>query len=333
MATPVDQLDELISMTYDNFKPTLSDNVTDRTPLLKILDNKSNVTEDGGLTVVRPVMHGLNGTVKSYSDDEALDITRQGGFGHAKYDWKQIAGSIVFTGRDELINAGKSQIVNLIKSKFNQFEVSYADAIQTMLWAEAVGNSGKDLTGLPVIVDDAGTLGGIDPTTETWWKSKRGGDSAAAPCDLTTTAGLKVLQSVYNSLYTVGSGIDVEVTTQANYEAYHDLALEKLRFQNGPLTADLGIPTLAHFNASVMFDSYMPGADAIDEVGAVAGGDWFFLNTDRLEFVKHSRAWLKRRAPQHPDDKDMTIVLVMSAGELITDSRRSHGRIKFTKVA
>jgi hypothetical protein len=57
---------------------------------------------------------------------------------------------------------------------------------------------------------------------------------------------------------------------------------------------------------------------------------WYFLNSKHLEFVKHSSSWMKRRPAQKPHDQDASISLVLSMGQLVTDSRRAHAFIDDT---
>jgi hypothetical protein len=85
MATPAVQLDELFATTFQKVRATLADQVTKETPLLAALSTKSRVTEDGGLTIRRPVMFDLNDTVGSYQGYDLIDVTPQDGFGYAEY--------------------------------------------------------------------------------------------------------------------------------------------------------------------------------------------------------------------------------------------------------
>lgn len=310
MATPANQLDQLISTTYDNYRDQLADNVTKKTGLLAALESKSAVTESGGLTLRLPLMHALNNTVKSYSGYDLIDTTPQGGFGHAEYQWRQLAGAWTMSGEEMRKNAGPEQIISLMKAKFTQLELSFSKTVNTQFWATAVGNGGKDFLSIPIIIDDSGTLGGIDSATETWWKSVVG-----PATNLTTTAGVKSLNNTFNALAINGSKPDLEFTTQANFEAYEALALTNIRFVNTKL-AELNFETLAHKSAEVVLEAEVPGT---------AGGNWYFINSERIRFTKHSDAWMKRLETQRPYNQDAYTAPVISMGQLVTDQRRAHG--------
>jgi hypothetical protein len=290
--TAAAQLDELIATTFDKVRPVLADQITVELPLLAWLNSKARVTEDGGLTLRRPVLFAFNDTVGTYSGYDLIDTTPQDGFGYAEYDWKQYAGSVTISGRDELLNAGTSRIVNLLQAKVEQLRVSVEDDMNSMLWTDATteGNSGKDFLSVPMIVGDGTTtgatgkttLGGIDNDSDgqSWWRSK-------------ITDGL--------------------FTTQAVYEAYEALATPNIRFESTPM-AELGFDSISFRGAEVIFDNDCPSAE------------FYFLNSQYLEFCRHSQRWAEMSPFRQPVNQDAKTALVLFMGELLTDVRRAHGR-------
>lgn len=308
MATGANQLDEIFATTFPKVKKTLADQVTTEVPLLAALNIKSKVTEDGGRTIDRQVLYALNTTVGSYDGYDPIDVTPQDGFGYATYSWKQYAGSVTIDGRTEAINMGSAQIIPILQSKFDQLRVSMEMDVNAMLWGDGTGNSSKDFLGIQAIVNDSGILGGIDPTTETWWKSRK----VTSAISLATTAGVKTLNSILNSLKLVKSRPRVEFTDQANYESYEALAVPNVRFNDLRL-ADLGFETVAHKGAEVLYEDNVPA------------NHWYFLNTEHLEFVQHAARWMKLLEFVRPADQDAKTALVVSMGNLVTDVRRAHG--------
>jgi hypothetical protein len=326
-----DQFDVLVTTTLDKVRPVLRDQISNENALLAWLNMKSRVTQDGGTVIRRPLMFAFNDTVGSYSGYDLIDVTPQEGFGWAEYEWKQHAGSITISGEEVKKNRGSAQLINLLQAKMDQLKLSIADDLNAMLWADGIGNSSKDMIGLKGIVSngtqnaDAGTnvnLAGIDAATFTWWKST----VRTTPVDLTTFDGVQALNNIYNSLRINRSKVDVEFTTQANYEAYEALAVPNVRFQN-LRAADLGFETIAHKTAEVIFEPDVPASGTINDgtVTISGGGAWFFLNADRLEFVQHEEDWLQPTDFVRPFNQDAKTALITSMGNLITDSRRSHG--------
>ncbi len=308
MATPAAQLDELFATTFQKVRATLADQVTKETPLLAALSTKSRVSEDGGLTIRRPVMFELNDTVGSYSGYDPIDVTPQDGFGYAEYSWKQYAGSVTIDGRTEALNEGSARIIAILEAKMEQLRLSMEEDLNAMLWGDGTGNSGKDMLGLQAIISASGTLGGIDSSTETWWRSK----VVSGAISLATTAGIKTLNSVLNSLRLSKSKPDFEFTTQANFESYEALAVPNIRFQDLRL-AELGFEAVSHKGAELMFEDNVPT------------NYWYFINSDHLEFVQKDNRWMKLLPFRQPVNQDAKTALVVSMGNLITDVRRAHG--------
>lgn len=308
MASPAVQLDELFATTFQKVKATLADQVTKTTPLLAALDSKAKVTEDGGLTLRRPVLFDLNDTVGSYDGYDPIDVTPQDGFGYAEYSWKQYAGSVTIDGKTEALNEGSARIIAILEAKMEQLRLSTTQDIDAMLWGDGTGNAGKDMLGLQAIILDTGVLGGIDSATETWWKSK----VVAGVISLATTAGVKSLNSILNSLKIVNSKPDFEFTTQANFESYEALAVPNIRFQDLHM-AELGFEAVSHKGAEVLFEDNVPSAS------------WYFINSNHLEFVQKDNRWMKLLPFRSPVNQDAKTALVVSMGNLITDVRRAHG--------
>ena len=308
MATGTNQLDEIFATTFPKVKRTLADNITAEVPLLAALNLYDKVTEDGGRTIDRQVLYALNTTPGSYDGYDPINVTPQDGFGYATYSWKQYAGSVTIDGRTELLNAGEAQIINILQAKFDQLRVSTEMAMNTMLWGDGTGNSSKNFLGIQAVIKSTGILGGIDPSTETWWKSRVDSTNLC----MTTTAVVTSLNSMLNSLKLVKSKPKFEFTTQENYEAYEALAVPNVRFTDLRM-AELGFDSVAHKGAEILYDTDCPD------------GYWYFINPEHLEFVQHSARWMKLLEFVRPADQDAKTALVVSAGNLVTDCRRAHG--------
>jgi hypothetical protein len=306
MASGTGQLDEIIATTFDNVRANLADQITVELPLLAALNSKGSVTEDGGKQIVRPVLFALNDTVGSYDGYDQFDTTPQDGFGEAIYQWKQYVGTVTLDGRTERLNMGSSQIINIVTAKIEQLRASMEDDMNSMLWSDGTGNSSKDFLGIQAIVKATGTLGGIDPTTETWWAS-----GSSTSLDLTTVDGVRQLNTALNGRRIAKWGGGLEFTTQTGYEAYEALAVPNMRFENAAL-AELGFENVAHKGASVLYDNDCPSAT------------WWMLNSKYIEFVKHKSAWLLNLGWREPVNQDAKTMPVISMGELITPVRRAH---------
>lgn len=302
-----DQFDTLVTTTLDKSRSKLADQITQDNALTAWLNMKSRVTLDGGSVIRRPLIFAFNDTVSTYSGYDVIDTTPQEGLGWAEYDWKQHAGSVVISGEEVRKNSGSAQLINLLQAKVDQLRFSVADDMNSMLWASSVGNGGKDFNSIPVLVKSTGTVGGISPTTYTWWAS-----TLNTTVDLTDFEGADQLGNLVNTVRLNKSQVDVMFASQTIYEAYEALALPNMRF-NDNRVADLGFNAVAFKGIPIMFEPDVPS------------GTIYALNSDRLEFVQHSAAWLTLTEFQRPYNQDAKVALILSMGQLLTDSRRSHG--------
>lgn len=306
MSIYADQFDILVATTLDKVRPILRDQISNENALTAWLNMKSRVSLDGGTVIRRPLLTAFNDTVSTYSGYDVIDTTPQEGIGWAEFEWKQHAGSVTISGEEVKKNAGAAQLIGLLQAKVDQLKLSISDDINAMLWAASVGNGGKDFNSIPVLVKNSGTLAGIDPTTYTWWKSP-----VSTTIDLTTFDGVQAMNNLFNTVRLNRSKVDVEFTTQAVFEAYEALAVPNIRFQSLK-AADLGFETIAHKTAEVIMDLDCPSAAL------------YMLNSDRLEFVQHADSWVTPTDFVRPANQDAKVALILSMGQLLLDSRRSH---------
>jgi hypothetical protein len=172
--------DALLSTTLQNYRPTLVDNIFTARVLLDHLNSKGRVlVEEGGSSIVEPLVYAQNDTTGSYSGYDAIDLTPQEGISAAEYNWKQMASSIAISGIEEAKNRGTEAIIKLLNAKIMQAEESIKEELNQMLYGDGTGNGGKDFNGLANIISASGTVGGIDSNHEhlvavnfnhRWWR-------------------------------------------------------------------------------------------------------------------------------------------------------------------
>lgn len=317
MASPAPQLDQLISTTLDNWRTNLIDQTVKKSSVYAALESKSKVVEQGGNLIKQPLMYALNDTVKFFSGYDLFDTTPQGGLANVEYPWRLVAGTVTISGEERLKNSGPEAFINLLTTKFRQLEMSFIRKFNETLFATTIdAKSFNSLTEIVGATNPArGNLGGLDATTETFWQSI----VETGPVVLTGQGGVKQLNNVVNRLWVNGSVPDFEFTTQANFEAYEALMIAQIRFNNesGRL-GDLGFRTLAHKGQEIVFDPFVPAP------GGSGGGYWYFINSEYLEFVRHSQAWMTRLDTQRPYNQFAFNTPIVSMGNLVTGMRRAH---------
>ena len=299
--------DNLLTTTLANYRKTLTDNVFTARPLTYTLMEKGRIRMlNGGTKIVEPLIYGLNDTVGSYSGYDSIALTPQTGISAAEFEWRQYAASISISGIEEAKNNGDAEIINLLEAKIMQAEESMREGFNEMFFADGTGNSSKDWNGLDNLVDNTGTVGNIDSSTYTWWKSYK---------ETTATAlTLAQMATAYNSVSVGNDHPDTLLTTQLLFEKYEALLQPNLRYTDTK-TADAGFQNLLFKAAPVMYDT-----------GCTAG-TFFFLNSKYLTLVGHSDKWFSQTAFISPEDTDARYALIMCYGNLTVRNRAKQGKL------
>ena len=160
MAAGNANFDEILSTTLNNYIPKLTDNIFTARPLFYALTNGQTIRRvSGGAKIVVPLIYGTNSTAGSYSGTDTISTTAQTGITSAEYDWNQYAATVTINGLEEAKNNGEAQIINLLEGKICQTQETIIENINTMLFGNGTGNSGKYMLGLSACIgfgNDAG---------------------------------------------------------------------------------------------------------------------------------------------------------------------------------
>lgn len=282
------------------------DNIFQRTAVLDWIQKSAKISTQGGATAVAPIMNVINSTFQTYSGYDALTPAHgQEIITAAEYAWKQAAIFIPMSGIEAAKNSGDKAIVNLLKAKTENAERTAAEQFETMLLTyDGTENSGKGWGGLPLLVGDENsgvtTVGGINATTDTYWRS-----------EVTSTAAmtLPLLSAKYNIVSYGADSCDFQVTTRALWEKYEGLLQPLQRFSDSK-TAEAGFTNLLHRGSKVVWSDIMPT------------GLWYNLNSRHVKLAVLSGKWMDFRGFVEPYDRDAKYGLITNYGAFITDERR-----------
>lgn len=316
-----DRFDELISTTLNNYvSTTLEDNIFNQMVLFKWMNDKGGLKEyqDGGNKIIVPLLMGKNSTAKSYSGYDIIDTTPQEGIANAAYDWKQEAVSITIDRRSERINSGKHAVINLLKSKIMQAELSLQDMFNKQLFGDGTGNEGKDLLGLAAIVDatpSTGIVGGIDAATYSFWRNYQGTSSGSSFSLL-----FKSMRTAYNtqSAGSAGDHPDLFLTSQTVYEGFEGLLVTSVNYNVGMVDAklaDIGFENYKFKGARVVWDSYCP-SDSM-----------YVLNSKYLKLYVDTKTDFINTPFITPGNQDARTARIQWMGEFCCSNRSKQGVI------
>lgn len=315
MAPANPSFDALVTTTLKNYRPKLIENLMSHEAFWWLLKSKGMVNEEGGSRgIVQPILYGENDTVRSYSGWDLLDISPQEGISAAEFDWKFLATAITISGEEEFRNQGsKTRVINLLKAKIRQAELSLQLKLNEMLFGDGSGNGSKDIQGLLAAVEDGtawSTYGGIDRDTFSFWRNQWM-DFDASYTDFDTTAGksiegLVAMRRMYNNVSIGKVKPGLIITTQDLVEKYEAVIEgDKMRVTSNKL-ADAGFAALEFKGIPLVWDNDCP-TDTM-----------YFLNPEFMRFVVGKGRNFKNTEFVRPQNQDAKSSLILLAANLTT---------------
>lgn len=314
---PTTSYTEIITTTLDNYRSKLADNVLKHNPLLAKLNSKGNVdTASGGSKLLENLMYDENGTFKWYSGYEALDTSGSDVLTSASFDWKQANCNVTLSGLEELQNSGRQAVHNLVKSRIQVAEKTLQNRISAALFYSNTENGGKSIGGLQHLVSDlptSGTVGGIDRSTNTWWRNQYYDFSTQG-----VTASSSTIMHAMNLVYLQCSrNADVPdmVVAGDTYFTYFEESLQAQQRFMSETTGAGGFKGYKYKNAEVFYDYNC------------ASTRMYMLNTDYIFFRPHENRNFVTLDRKSAVNQDATLVPLYWAGNLTIANSALQGAI------
>src|SRR5574343_637199 len=175
MAFPNSAISDIIATTIQSRSGAIADNVTKNNALLGRLKQRGNIkTFSGGNVILQELSFAENGNAGYYSGYETLPVAASDVISAAQFDIKQAACPVTISGLEQLQNAGKEQIIDLLESRMTVAESTMANLLASGIYSDGTGTGGKQITGLKAAVTavNTNTYGCIDRSTWAFWKNQ-----------------------------------------------------------------------------------------------------------------------------------------------------------------
>jgi len=273
-ASLTEQFDTLYSTTWQNMRDVVVDQIFTATPFWYWLYSRDRIRrEEGGRWLGIQLMYGTNTTVKTIGRGGSISMNKPEIITTALFNWKTLAGSVIRLYEDERKNRGRNQIINWVKADIRNLELSIVDYLESMLYSDGTGNGGLDFDGLGNLVSmtpsAAVTVGGIDPSVNTWWQNKQRTYSGGAGL-------IPEMRSAYNTVSIGNDHPSFIMTGQTYYENYEASLVNILRvIDTPPKLGDMGFEVLRFKGGGITFSNH---------AGFVTN-NMYFLNERYLELV------------------------------------------------
>jgi hypothetical protein len=327
MAFPNSAVSDIIATTIQSRTGVIADNVTSNNALLMKLKQRGNIkTFSGGNTILQELSFAANGNAGWYSGYETLPIAAQDVLSAAEYTIKQAACPVTISGLEQLQNAGKEQIIDLLDARIDVAESSMANLINTGLYSDGTAASGKQIDGLlkQVATTPTNTVGGIDRNAWAFWKNqtfKATTDGGAA----TTAANI---QTYFNRLWAKlvrGNDRPDLIMVDNVYWGLYMASLQSIQRFTGSDTAKLGFVSVKYMDADVVLD----GGLVVSPNVATPASTAYFLNTKYLHYRPHAQRNMVPLSPgqRYSVNQDAAVQILAWAGNLTASGLQFQGKM------
>lgn len=284
-----------------------ADNIYGDNKILQMLLKKDGkVREDGGTELVVQLEYAVNDTGAWIGDYGPYDTRPQDTFTGANFQWKQLAITVILTTKEQLQNTGATRVANLFKNKMQNAEKQMRRLMNQAIWND--GTNSLAPIGLQAIVSTSGTLGGIDRTSQTWWRANE---------DTTTESlGIPKMETMYNNCSIDNEEPQFIATTQTLYEKYGALAQSFQEIQRPQAsTADVSFEHYSFKGKPLFFDRDCPSTHM------------YFLNANGFKIHCHKDWEFRVMETQKVPNQPVWVTPIQWAGNILPHEPRLLGRL------
>lgn len=311
-------LTDIVATTIQSRTRKIADNVTKNNAVTAYLNKRGNRKPfSGGNTILQEISFAENANGGWYSGYDLLPVAAQDVISAAEFAIKQLACPITMSGLEQLQNAGREQMIDLIEARVNVAEATMANLQSQGVYSDGTTYGGKTLTGLDaaVAITPTNTYGGIDRATWTFWKNKvlSGNTETAA-----TIQGR--MNTLWATLVRGSDQPDLIVMDNFMWGIYVASLQTNQRFTS-PETGNLGFTTLKYMGSDVVLDGGIGGFATAKTM--------YFLNTKYIFIRPHSSRDMVPLSPnrRYAINQDAEVQILAWAGNITSSGPQFQGRL------
>ena len=318
-------ISDILATTIEQRSRKIADNVTNHNYLLKKLEMKGKIKPfSGGHKILQELSFAENSNAGWYSGYDLLPVGVSDVISAAEFEIKQAAVPVIISGLEQLQNAGREQMIDLMEARLSVAESTMNNLICGGLYSDGSNAGGKEIDGLELAVpvdpsDD--NYGNIPSATYAFWRNSVS-DQGSAALDPTAIQGH--WNTLWGELVRGQDRIDTIMCDAVVWGAYVASLQAQQRFSNTN-SADAGFVTLKFMDADVCLE----GGIYNGNLGSGApAGTAFFLNSDYLHYRPHSARNMVPLSPnrRYATNQDAEVQILAWAGNLTCSGRMFQGR-------
>lgn len=295
--------------------PQVTDNVyLKNNALLYRLIRTNKRMVQGGTQIEIPLLYKRFSVGGTYRGFDLLDVAPQDTIKNAFLEWKQHYVTFAVDGLTLIKADSPLAVANLLNLLGQQMYMEMAENLSNGVVLGDGTTDVKDIDGLPAIVSASNTYGGLDRTTETWWRAQI--DSAAAALSFTKMRALysSCIIGAEHPTIILGNGVNYGrlwalMTSTTGYSVVNN------REPGGhdELLAQAGFTNLLFENIPFVRED------------TLANTHVYMLNENFIALVVSPRGDFYLEDFQKPVNQDAYISTLTWAGNLITMNARTQG--------
>ena len=321
---------QILSTSLQNRTGEVSNNIAKRNALYSYMKKKGNIKKiAGGESIVRPIEYDTNSNYTRYTNAGLIRINPQDIITSVTYPWRQIAMSIQQTGLEDIQNAGKEQVVDLLGVKQRNCERSFVNGMSGDIYSAGTADGGLQVGGLQLLIADdptvSATVGGLNQSTAAtaagvkFWQNASKTTSSGTGIGFGARTDSTNVRAQFETMYLAGlrdeQNFDLCVSDNSIWQYYTGALRAIQQIGNQEMVKD-GILTLKVFGMDYIYDG---GAD-----GSAPTARAYFMNTDFLYLIVSSkRDFTALGGNRQPINQDLNIKLLAWAGNMVCTNRRS----------
>lgn len=317
---------DVLSTTVQLLEGKPFDNIVNNTPLSYNIKRKGRAkATDGGPSIVVPLSYAANSNYGRYSGAEQLPIAAQQTFTCAQYPWKQAAITFQITGLEDIQNSGRSQVADLMESRFENALTSAVNNFDSDLWSTGTASDGKQIGGMQLLFADTattGVVGGIDRASWDFWQHYVFDASSDGGAAVSAANIFSYYSQILNHQDNREHPIDIIFASNEHFAAFEGatLAIQRLVKEGG--MAKAGFKAYAFRNdIEVVLIGGLGSAGPSDRSYLIAS------DTVELRYFR-GRNWTKLGGERQPVNQDVSLQILAWAGNLVSKGPRYNALLK-----
>ena len=319
---------DIFATTIENRSRRVQDNVTNNNAILKKLSMRGNIRPfSGGTKILEEISWNENSNAGWYSGYDILPVGISEVITAAEYNIKQAAVPVVMSGLEQLQNAGRERMIDLMEARLKVAESTMSNLISEGLYSDGSAATMKQIDGLEAAVPTdptASPYGGIDGNTYPFWQNA----VQAGALNPDTINGL------WNDLWAQlvrGNDRPDLIMCDNNVWSTYTKSLQNLQRFATPDVGEFGFPTLKFMDADVCLDGGIykqPNFPTGNERSGSPTNTAFFLNTNFIHYRPHSQRNMVPLSPnrRYATNQDAEVQILAWAGNLTCSGRMFQGR-------